>query len=382
MESHYKYNFENNVKSYEIFIEKNIDVILDRYYKIEQKYRNLYDSSPDLLRTINLNGIITDCNQTYANTLKYTREEVIGTSIFEHVAEQSLDSLRESFRTWKTHGLVRDKEIRLKRKDGTIFPTLLSAAGLYDADGNLIGSNTIIRDMTEIYAAKEEIEQQKVKRINDMGMLSSRIAHDLKNPLSVIKNSIELIKMKALNLDDQTKRDFERIERATVRISHQIEEVLEYVWPRPLEFSERSLLDILDIVISKINLQLVEVELPKIDMSIICDSAKLEIVFANLILNAIQAMDGTGNIFIRTKDDANKILVEIEDTGPGIPPDLVPKIFEPMFTTKQIGTGLGLVGCKNIIEKHGGAIDVQTRPGKGATFVISLPKIHNNPSNP
>lgn len=375
MESYPQYNMEKTNKDYEIFIEKNLDALIERYNRAEQKYRSLYDNSPDLLRTVNLSGIIIDCNQTYAGTLGYAREEVIGVSIFEHVAENSLDALRESFKIWKTNGSVKDREIWLKRKNGTTFPTLLSATNLYDKNDNLIERIASLRDMTEIYTAKEEIEQQKVKRISDMGALSARIAHDLKNPLSVIKNSIELMKVRTLNHDDKTKGDLERMERATVRISHQIEEVLEYVWPKPLELLDSSLLDVFNAVLSKINVQQVAIDLPKIDTRLICDASKLEIVFSNLIMNAIQAMNGIGSICIRIKNEEKTVTIEIEDTGPGIPQDLLPKIFEPLFTTRQIGTGLGLVSCKSIIEKHGGALTVQTQINKGTMFIIVLPKI-------
>lgn len=373
MESYSRYNIENGNKKYDRFVEHNLGIIIERYQRVEQKYRSLYDNSPDLLRTINSNGIIIDCNQTYADALGYTREEIIGGSIFDHVSEQSVDDLKESFATWKASGNVHDRNIWLKRRNGNAFPTLLNATNLYDNDGNLIGSNTTIRDMTEISAAKEEIEQQRVKRISDMGALSARIAHDLKNPMSVIKNSVELMKMRT-NLDDRTKNDCDRIERAIVRISHQIEEVLEYVWPKPLELSSASLLEIFDAVISKINVQQVTIDLPKADTNIICDQAKLEIVFSNLILNAIQAMNGKGSIHIRIKDHGDKLEVEIEDTGHGIPDDVLPKIFEPLFTTRQVGTGLGLVSCKNIIEKHGGSVEIRSRVGEGTTFTISLPK--------
>ncbi|MGI0102810.1 MAG: PAS domain-containing protein, partial [Nitrosotalea sp.] len=161
MESHPQYNTEKANKDYEIFIEKNLDVIMERYNRAEQKYRSLYDHSPDLLRTINVSGIIIDCNNTYIDKLGYAREEVIGVSIFEHVAENSLDALRESFSIWKTNGNVRDRNIWLKRKDGGIIPTLLSATNLYDTDGKLIGSNTIIKDISEIHNTQKRLEEHE-----------------------------------------------------------------------------------------------------------------------------------------------------------------------------------------------------------------------------
>ncbi|MDE1861810.1 MAG: HAMP domain-containing histidine kinase [Thaumarchaeota archaeon] len=228
--------------------------------------------------------------------------------------------------------------------------------------------------MSEINTAIRVVEGQKIKYVGDAGLLSSRIAHDLKNPLSVIKNSVELMRMRTNNMDSRAKNDFDRIERATVRISHQIEEVLEYIWPRPLNLSETSLLHILKLVKSRSNVQQVVFEVPEKDVKILCDATKMEIVFSNLILNAVQAMDGIGYIRVRAREENDCVTVEVEDTGHGIPAELLPKIFEPMFTTRQIGTCLGLVSCKTIVEKHGGSISVNTGINKGTTFTIKLPK--------
>ncbi|MGI0041250.1 MAG: ATP-binding protein, partial [Nitrosopumilaceae archaeon] len=94
----------------------------------------------------------------------------------------------------------------------------------------------------------------------------------------------------------------------------------------------------------------VKINLPRNDLIMPCDAEKLEIVFANLITNAIQAMDNKGEISIRIIDNQNQVLIEVEDTGPGISSEIMSKIFDPLFTTKQTGTGLGLVSCKSVIE--------------------------------
>jgi len=113
----------------------------------------------------------------------------------------------------------------------------------------------------------------------------------------------------------------------------------------------------------------------KTDATIPCDSEKLEVVFVNLIMNSIQAMGNNGEIYINISDESNDIvLITFKDTGHGIPRKIIPKIFDPLFTTRQIGTGLGLPSCKNIIEKHGGSIDVSSPKGKGAIFLIRLSK--------
>lgn len=365
---------ENKTKSYD-YKEEDLNILLERYEKMAEKYRNLYDNSPDLYRTINLDGIILDCNKTYAEKMGYTKEEIIGKTIFEHVAENSLRLLQDAYHTWKTTGIVSDREVWLRRKDQTIFPVLLSAANLYDNDGTLVGSNTAIRDMTEIYNAKKEVEEHKLKSLNVIGDLSARISHDFRNPISIIRNSLELMKIQNPDLNEKNKNHIIMMERAIARISHQLEEVLDYVLPKPLNLETHSLCSILDSVLSKIDLGEVRVNVPEEDHVIVCDGSKIEIVFSNLILNAVQAMEKKGSIHVKINDRLDSTIIEVEDTGPGIPKHLIEKMFEPLFTTRQIGTGLGLVSCKSVIEKHGGTIKIRTQIRKGTTFIITLPKL-------
>jgi signal transduction histidine kinase len=159
-------------------------------------------------------------------------------------------------------------------------------------------------------------------------------------------------------------------------MTHQIDEVLDYVSPKSLNLQTHSLVKILNEVTSRITKSdTITINLPTNDIEVVCDSEKLEVVFVNLILNAIQAMENKGTISIRLAESVDKIIIEIEDTGPGISEDTLSKIFEPLFTTRQVGTGLGLPSCKSVVERHGGTIDVKTAVGKGTTFIIQLPKI-------
>lgn len=104
-----------------------------------------------------------------------------------------------------------------------------------------------------------------------------------------------------------------------------------------------------------------------------CDFNSIEVVFENLLLNAKQAIKGSGIINIRLAEEGNFAKIEVEDSGEGIPNHVLPKIFDPLFTTKQEGTGLGLSSCRNIVEQHGGTIEVKTEIGKGTTFTVKLP---------
>jgi len=360
-------------------LAETLQITHHKLEKSEQKFRDLYENSPNLLRTIDINGDIVDCNEMYSKTLGYTKDKIIGSSIFNHVPKEKYDAMEKSFEAWKKIGRVGGREVTLQRKDKTTFPALLTASGIYNKKGDLVGSNTSIINLTEINKTKERLQEEKIKRLTAIGELSARIAHDLRNPMSVITNTLELLEMESdIKHNKKIQNKFKRIDRAVTRINHQVENVLDFVKNKPLQFENTSLFSILDYVIDKINIPSdVTIFLPKKDVEIYCDFEKLEIVFINLITNAIQAMSNKGEINITINDEVDHITVEVDDSGPGIPEAHLSKIFDPLFTTRQIGTGLGLPSCKNIIEKHGGTIEVKTIFHKGTYFVISLPKNPN-----
>src|SRR5438094_2344303 len=290
-------------------------------------------------------------------------EEIIGKSIFTHTSEKDLEAIKNSFETWKKNEIVSNREIWLKRKDGTTFPTLLSANALYDEGGKIIGSNTVIRNLSEIYEAKNEALEQKQKRLLAIGEVSARISHDLRNPLSVIKTSVALLRLRTGSADEKTQSDLVRIERAISRMTHQIDEVLDYVTPKPLNIQPTSILKILSSAMERLLVpETIAINFPREDINIACDPEKLEVVLINLITNAIQAMRNAGSIHVRARSENDKIIIELEDTGPGINDYVLPRLFDPLFTTKQTGTGLGLVSCKRIVEKHGGTIEAKNGP--------------------
>ncbi|WKT57488.1 HAMP domain-containing sensor histidine kinase [Candidatus Nitrosotenuis chungbukensis] len=117
----------------------------------------------------------------------------------------------------------------------------------------------------------------------------------------------------------------------------------------------------------------VQINLPNTDITLKCDSIKMEVVFGNIILNSVQAIgDNPGKIYVRYVETSDYVIIEVADSGPGIPPEILDRVFDPLFTTKQRGTGLGLSSCKNIIEQHGGNMSVKNTP---TTFTIRLPNL-------
>ncbi len=219
---------------------------------------------------------------------------------------------------------------------------------------------------------KESKNIIKLEKFATVGTFSSRLAHDLKNPLTVIKGAVSLLEKTLVTNDESSQKRFSMINAAIERMTHQINGVTDFVRVSNLHSSDVSLNELLESSILRVNVpKSVSIQIPKNDLSINCDPIKLDILFVNILSNAIEAIKQQGIIKVRFIDHESQIRIEIEDSGPQIPLDVVNQMFEPLFTTKDTGTGLGLASCKNIVEQHGGTISVKNDP---TTFVISLPK--------
>ncbi|TBR08680.1 MAG: histidine kinase [Candidatus Nitrosotenuis sp.] len=215
------------------------------------------------------------------------------------------------------------------------------------------------------------------EKLQVIGELAARLAHDLRNPLSVIKNVVEIMETKQRLRIEEKIICYGRLHRAINRISHQIDEVLDFVRPTKLTIEENLLNEIISSAIEKIaKPDDIVINLPNNFVYVQCDFIKFEVMITNLIINAIQAMNNSGQVDIVLSDDGKFATLQVIDRGSGIPKDVMPKIFEPLFTTKQIGTGLGLASCKAIVEQHKGIIHVSSSVGKGTTFTIQIPKSH------
>lgn len=211
------------------------------------------------------------------------------------------------------------------------------------------------------------------EKFSIVGEFSSKMAHDIRNPLSVIKIQVDLLKMRYSKQEDKILLDsLGRMERAVGGITSQLDDVLHFLKERPLSLESTSLLKVLEDSLFYVEKpQNVTIDLPKQDMTILCDSSRMMRVFTNIILNSIQAMNGGGTVSISTSEREDAVAIKISDDGPGIPEDIMSNIFDPLFTTKVGGTGLGLPICEKIIEEHNGAIAVKNNP---TTFTITIPK--------
>ena len=212
----------------------------------------------------------------------------------------------------------------------------------------------------------------EAERLAAIGELSSKLAHDLKNPLSVLKMFTEILKLKSKNdADPVFMNKLDAANAAIYRMTHQIDNVLDYVRNTPLQKENTTIHEIINLALAKIpEINQISLSVEQQNINILCDKTKMSIVFVNMLLNSIQAMQSQGKIAIRFYQNDDNTVIEFIDSGPGIAPNVLPKIFDPLFTTKQHGTGLGLATCKSIIDGHGGKIFVKNNP---TTFTIVLP---------
>lgn len=239
--------------------------------------------------------------------------------------------------------------------------------------------DTMTSSLEKLIETEKQLAEAHVKikneRFRAIGELAANMAHDLKNPLGTIKTSSDIINRSFADKDPELAEVFKRMDRAIDRITHQVQDVLDFVKTAPLNITKVSVNSLVNSAITSINIpKNVLIKIPIESVEIECDEQKLEVVFINILLNAIQAIGNKeGHIEIRIKQFDNSIHIEFEDSGEGIPERMISHIFEPLVTTKEKGTGLGLSSCKNIIEQHSGKIEARNNP---TVFTLILPQKH------
>jgi signal transduction histidine kinase len=239
----------------------------------------------------------------------------------------------------------------------------------------------ILKQERDLELQKQYLEKQiqdkssevsKAEKMATIGELTSRLAHDLRNPLTVLKSAHAVMKEKP-NLKVKERLQYnDKIDRAILKIVHLVDDVLDYVRISELDLNQIPVSAILDSAIDSIDVpSSVKINYEKTDAEINCDIRKMEAVFSNIITNSIQAMGEDGEIEINVSSKNDNVTIQFQDTGPGMTESVIKKIYDPLFTTKSHGTGLGLSICKTIVEQHGGKITVKSNP---TTFTVTLPQ--------
>ena len=232
-----------------------------------------------------------------------------------------------------------------------------------------------------------DLEQQlrRAETLAVAGKLASGIAHEVGTPLNIISGRAEMV-LASLPPDHPGREDLERIIQQIDRVSNIVRSLLDAVWLGKLEIQRvpvglliGRLLPLLEHVVRKRGIAMTT-SIPETLPDVAGDPGRLQQVFINLLMNAVEATPDDGQIAIRAWAGPHEgragVLVEVTDTGTGIPPDALGQVFEPFYTTKPVGqgTGLGLAISRDIIRDHGGTVVAQSRPGQGATFTVWLPE--------
>jgi PAS domain S-box-containing protein len=323
------------------------------------------------------NGTITYVNEEFCRISQYASEDLIGRNHRILKSDKHNPGIYQGM--WKTisSGKVWKGEICNKSKDGSYYWVKTIIVPLLDDYGKPVEYISIRTDITkekeqQIVLIKSREDLVKAERLSTIGELTSRLVHDTKNPLSVLAVQLELTRLNNKNPTEKDLEGYRRMEEAISKIEYLLNNSLDFVRTKSLNLSHHSLEQIIESAIDHIVLpDKIIVNKPEDDVTIICDEKQLEILFSNIFTNAVQAVGDIGYVKIGIRDEYDSVVIEFEDSGPGVPDEIKEKVFEPLYTTKQQGTGLGLASCKKIVEQHHGNISIMNNPTR---FFITIPK--------
>jgi two-component system, sporulation sensor kinase E len=270
-------------------------------------------------------------------------------------------------------------DVTLVTSENRLVHAQASVSRMRDVGGRKLGAVVTIEDVSEIKALTEQLI--RADRLAAMGELTAGVAHEVRNPLGIIRASVQL-------MEDRTADPDRAHEAATVikqeidRLDKVIKALLDFGRPSTPTMMRVDVNDVLSEVVlftrkfaSRGNVEIEEVLDPEVPL-VTADPDQLKQVFVNLISNAVQAMEGEGgSLIVTTGFDDGFVFVRFVDTGPGIDPDSLGKVFDPFYSTRDAGTGLGLTIVHRIVDEHDGHIEVASDPEKGTAFTVSLPAL-------
>lgn len=332
---------------------------------------NILRSIGDGLITLTLEGQVTFANASACDILG-VREDALAdrhvTEIFPHLVPGE---------DWAVALATRYREVTVEREGAPRTILGLSTSALRDTGGAARGWLLVFHDLTTLKAMEDTVQHSE--RLAAIGRLAADMAHEIRNPLASMTGSIELMAHTS-QLPADTQELMGIVMREAERLNKLISDFLDYARPREPDVAPFDLAAVLEETVWMFAHQRVEgVEVDvrsevQGPITIEGDPNQLKQVFWNLLKNGAEALPGRGRITVRAHRTAGGAVVEVEDTGAGIAPADLPHLFEPFFTRKQKGTGLGLATVHRIVEAHGGRIEVESHAQRGTRFTISLPE--------
>lgn len=344
------------------------------------------------------NGTLEMVNPAFARMHGYTVEELIGTPLSEVFAPNYRPKVADYIRLAheKGHYTFESEHIH---EGGTTFPVIVDVSVVKDTDGKSLYRVANVQDITELKRAEaalkeyserlEELVKERTKELQEaqeqlirreklviLGQLAGGVAHELRNPLGVIANSAYFLQMTLPEADEMTKEYLEIILTRVQESEKIISALLNISRTKSAEREEIPVSDLVAEVLARNpppEIMTVTTDLPPDLPLLYIDSQQMMQVLANLVTNAYQAMPHGGQLTISAQAEGKWVRLCVADTGLGMSPQTMEKIFEPLYTTKAKGIGLGLAVSKNLVEVNGGAIAVESLEGQGTTFTVTLP---------
>ena len=364
----------------------------------EQRYRELSNSLPEIVFETDITGRITFFNQRAFEITGFSPEEIKkGMNMLSFVVPEEQEKAKENVAKSMAGKNPGTNEYTLLRKSGSTFPALVRTNPII-SETKVKGIRGIVIEITERKQMEKKLEQYskhleelietrtielkktqqqlvKSERYAAIGELAGKIGHDLRNPLTDIKNAIQFLRENGEPLSEMQSQLLETIYTSAIHSNRIINDLLDYSREIHLDLKENSpralVLDALDFI--KIPERVKVLNNVSDFPYIIVDSDRITRVFKNLIKNGIEAIPKEGSISINCKYGKGNIEISFTDSGTGISQEILPKIFSPIVTDKALGMGFGLAICKRIVDAHAGTINIDTSEGKGSTFTVTLP---------
>jgi PAS domain S-box-containing protein len=327
-----------------------------------------------IVATTNTRGTITYVNDKFCEISKYSRDELLGQ---DHRILNSRQHSKEFMRDlWTTiaNGRVWRGDIRNRAKDGSLYWVATTIVPFLDAHGRPYQYMAIRYEITEQKRQEELLREQAA--LTRLGSMAAVVAHEVKNPIAGIRGALQVI-MSRMPAEQRDRSIISEIIARLDALNGIVQDLLLYARPRALK---REPVDVRLLIESTSDLLRRDPALASTTLQITGrpepvpgDPEQLRIVFQNLLMNAAQAMGGSGAIDVTLRLDQQGCRIAIRDHGPGMPAEVREKAFDAFFTTKHRGTGLGLPIARRVVEAHGGAIDIGEADGGGTVVSIQLP---------